>query len=100
MTPVAGWREVDATAPKPVLPCRCGSLNWGWFKPERRWICADCGTYPRGVAGADSVRCRAAPSLDAGQGGCKLVMRSSRSTSARISSTRPSPVQMENPHDR
>ena len=68
MTPVAGWREVDATAPKPVLPCRCGSLNWGWFKPERRWICADCGTYPRGVAGADSVRCRAAPSLDAGQG--------------------------------
>ncbi len=47
MTTAIGWRDEDATAPKPTEPCRCGATTWTWYRPEQRFICAGCGAYPR-----------------------------------------------------
>ncbi len=48
VTPAPGWRDDDATTPKPATACVCGAEHWSWYKPEQRWICATCGAYPPG----------------------------------------------------
>lgn len=45
MTAASGWRDEDATIPKPTTVCKCGAERWTWYKPEQRWICAACGAY-------------------------------------------------------
>jgi hypothetical protein len=43
MIPAIGWRDEDATEPKPSEACRSRAMTWQWYPPEKRWV---CGAYP------------------------------------------------------
>jgi len=40
---VPGWRDEDATEPKPTEACSCGATSWSWYRPDQRWVCSRCG---------------------------------------------------------
>jgi hypothetical protein len=55
LTAAKGWRDEDATEPKPTVVCRCGFTRWIWSRPSQRWVCASCGSYAkRASSGARS----------------------------------------------
>lgn len=48
LPPAKGWRDEDATHPKPEKSCSCGATDYTWYKPEQCWTCRLCGRYGPG----------------------------------------------------